>query len=301
MDKQLIKLIDLIAVILSFLSLIFASVLCLLLWRVRRKRDKQSLRKRSQVLLTTHVYYMALCDVLLSLWSILTYTPAVFDDSFSSFMDSSNGKSISFDSIGDNLWCFFMALLGQFASIGSACWYIMISYCLWRILFGHNPLSISQKKKKIKSPNTNLTNNISRNLKFRKRSSPNTKEYPQQYKILPVKEDESMHQFGKVKTSSNATMSLKNESNPVLVEDEDDVISPNKFLNLPRSSSVYSNENKVKSKSVGHDVNHAYHNSTSSLWSSWSVDTDKKDRMVTTPRGTPIGEDTLAFNAQIQS
>ena len=244
------------------MSFIFASILCLLLWRVRRKQNKQ-IKKRS-VLLTTHVYFMALCDLLISIWAILTYTPNIFDTSFVIFNDNIN-----------DVTDFLLAILEQFAVIGSASWYIMISYCLWRILFGHNPLSLSMKKnnKSVKSPNANLkkannnnnNNNNTRNLKFRQR----TDSYNNKHKISPVKEDESM-QF-------------------VNRDNKSDHVSPNKYLNLPRTAS-YNNDPLIGGSG------HIYTNSNSSLWSSFSsfsVDERRKAKDTLT-------NDALAFTKQNQ-
>lgn len=82
--------------------------------------------------------------------------------------DSMN--ELAFGSIRSNIPCFTLAMVGQFASIGSAAWYLMINYCLlsytlpchpdhaqlhpvicihfrWRILCGYNPLSSSNSLK----------------------------------------------------------------------------------------------------------------------------------------------------------
>eukprot|EP01084_Bolivina_argentea_P110826 197824_1 len=267
---EIIATVDLIAVILSFLSFVFASFLCILLWRVRRKQIK-STGKRSVILLTTHVYYMAICDVLISIWCIFTYGPAVLDTNFSFFIEDpleDEMNTLSFSSILSNLPCFLLAILGQFAAIGSATWYLMISYCLWRILYGHNPLSITMKKIR-KSPNTNisntksnpLNNNINkRNLKFTKSKSIGNPPSKKIYKILPVKEEESM---------GNSSKS------------DNDALSPNKFLNLPKMLTYTDDNIKLKSpnniienKSVGSDhIKHQYTNSntsTISIWSAWS-------------------------------
>eukprot|EP01083_Nonionella_stella_P202038 738496_1 len=185
----LVSAVDFISVICSCLSFIFSSSLWFLLWRIRTK-NTQLKQKCSAILLTTHVYYMAMCDVLISIWCILLYTPAVVSSTPSSIFNPHPSdlemNRLSFTNISDNISCFVLAVLGQFAVISSAIWYILISYCLWRILFGHNPLAIrnsSSNKSYILSTSFLSKNTTQHHVRFHKKK---------EYEIAPLKEDKPL-------------------------------------------------------------------------------------------------------------
>ena len=140
---------------------------------------------------------MAICDALLSVWCIATYAPSVLNLNLQFFDDDDAHdeamNELSFDSLlrGDNIPCFLLTLLGQFSSIGSAAWYLSISYCLWRVLFGRNPFTLSANAKRARdaSPASNP-----RNLRFTKRRhTDNATEQKSPFNIAPVREDEATH------------------------------------------------------------------------------------------------------------
>eukprot|EP01084_Bolivina_argentea_P097756 175737_1 len=74
-------------------------------------------------LICHHIFYMAICDALFSLWNLCSWLPKLFE---SHFVDSSN------------ISCKIFGVVEQFIMSAGVLWYLMIAWFLFSVLFGTN-------------------------------------------------------------------------------------------------------------------------------------------------------------------
>lgn len=93
-------------------------------YRKRGKKFNRSndIRNSNDFIVTNIITYMAIFDLILSIWSLTIYIPQIISNKF------------HFSS----LICKMLGIIGQFSGISSPLWHLIVAFCLFYLLTSNN-------------------------------------------------------------------------------------------------------------------------------------------------------------------